>query len=94
MIGNVVAWALSWTGLLLHNPSKSLKEVTVKVAFTIAIDGVDVGDITFGLFGNAVPKTVENFRVICTAEYIFGNHGKEITYKGSGFHRIIPNYLI
>ena len=58
---------------------KDLKEVTQKVipfsyflydkvAFTIAVNGDDIGDITFGLFGNAVPKTIENFRVLCTGE--------------------------
>ena len=64
-----------------------------RVFFDITIDEQPKGRIVFELFADVVPKTAENFRALCTGEKGTGESGKPLHYKGSGFHRIIQQFM-
>ena len=65
-----------------------------KVFFEVSIGGKPAGRIEFELFDDVVPKTAENFRALCTGEKGKGKSGKALHFKGSNFHRIIPEFML
>ena len=66
---------------------------THKCFFDIDIDGKDAGRVVFGLYGNTTPRTVENFRALCSGDKGSAKAGGTLHYKGSSFHRIIPEFM-
>jgi len=86
----IVAFLMVSISTVLGNGEK----ITSKVYFDIEIEGGEKGRVVLGLFGDTVPKTAENFRALCTGEKGIGKQGKPLHYKGSTFHRIIPNFMI
>jgi len=61
-------------------------EITDTVYFDVTADGESLGRVEFGLYGDVVPRTVANFKALCTGEKGYG-------YSGSIFHRIIPGFM-
>lgn len=64
-----------------------------RVWFDIEINSEAAGRIVMELFADVVPRTVENFRALCTGERGVGKSGKRLHFKGCVFHRIIPEFM-
>mmetsp|Transcript_120034 Transcript_120034/g.168956 ORF Transcript_120034/g.168956 Transcript_120034/m.168956 type:complete len:173 (+) Transcript_120034:67-585(+) len=64
-----------------------------KVFFDMTIGGTPAGRITMELRADVAPKTAENFRCLCTGEKGRGKSGQPLHFKGSAFHRVIPDFM-
>uniref|UniRef100_A0A6Q2XT76 E3 SUMO-protein ligase RanBP2 n=1 Tax=Esox lucius TaxID=8010 RepID=A0A6Q2XT76_ESOLU len=62
------------------------RDTNPQVYLVISADDVPLGRVTIELFSHIVPKTAENFRVLCTGQKGFGLHN-------SVFHRIVPDFM-
>merc|ERR1711988_1471787 len=60
--------------------------MTTRVDFEMSADAQPLGRLVMELRTDVAPKTCENFRALCTGEKGFG-------YRGSTFHRVIPNFM-
>ncbi|KAJ9189587.1 hypothetical protein P3X46_000861 [Hevea brasiliensis] len=69
-------------------------EITHRVYLDIDIDEQRLGRIVIGLYGQVVPKTVENFRALCTGGKGKSKSGKVLHYKGTPLHRIVSGFMI
>ncbi|KAJ3329748.1 peptidyl-prolyl cis-trans isomerase cpr6, partial [Blyttiomyces sp. JEL0837] len=58
------------------------------------IGGRAAGRIVMELYCDLVPKTTENFRVLCKGDTVSDVTGNKLAYKGSTFHRVIKRFMI
>uniref|UniRef100_A0A3Q4N2E1 Peptidyl-prolyl cis-trans isomerase n=1 Tax=Neolamprologus brichardi TaxID=32507 RepID=A0A3Q4N2E1_NEOBR len=61
------------------------------VFMDVEIAGEPAGRLMFELFSDICPKTSKNFEGLCTGEQGLSQSGFPLCYKGSLFHRIVPN---
>jgi cyclophilin family peptidyl-prolyl cis-trans isomerase len=60
----------------------------------VSIAGLHTGRIIIELFSDKCPRTVENFRCLCTGEKGIGSIGKPLHYEGTIFHRVIKDFVV
>lgn len=82
------------TSKLVDEKTEEEPEITHRVFLDIDIDKQRLGRIVIGLYGQVVPKTVENFRALCTGEKGESASGVKLHYKGTPFHRIVSGFVI
>lgn len=98
LTATLLSWLLSaFVAVILHTTMASQQPrkgpvIQSKVFFDIQRGDKKLGRIVIGLF-KGTPKTSENFRVLSVGNTVSAN-GTPLKYKGSGFHRIIKNFMI
>ncbi|XP_042245935.1 probable inactive peptidyl-prolyl cis-trans isomerase-like 6 isoform X1 [Thunnus maccoyii] len=107
LLGNekdLASWAKKQWGYTFVRPQAFYKALTVDyysrhlrktghqfVFMDIEIAGEAVGRLLFELFSDVCPKTSKNFEALCTGERGLSQSGLQLRYKGTVFHRVVPN---
>uniref|UniRef100_A0A0G4GAT3 peptidylprolyl isomerase n=1 Tax=Chromera velia CCMP2878 TaxID=1169474 RepID=A0A0G4GAT3_9ALVE len=74
--------------------STGSSEVPSRVYFDVSIDGEETGRLVFKLFSDVLPRTTRNFGELCRGTTPNPEDPtKTLAYEGSGFHRIIPDFM-
>jgi peptidylprolyl isomerase len=82
------------TLIFSRHTSNASSEAKPDVFFDVSIGDGPTKRIEFHLMDDVVPATAANFRALCTGEKGIGRSGKPLHYKGSVFHRIIPQFML
>lgn len=105
IVGGALANSMSSASASTSNyiPAYATQSKNSQVFFDITIaDGNSwfmgsarsAGRIEFELFDDTVPITTRNFRELCRGGAGNSPDGKPLHFKGSVFHRIIPNFML
>ena len=72
----------------LEEQLRNVSAVTHKVWFDVEVGGKPQR-VTFGLFGYAAPRAVENFVAMSEC-----SKGEKYCYRGAPFHRVVKDFLV
>jgi peptidylprolyl isomerase len=81
----------STTGAGDYKPHHAVNPKNPRVFFDITIGDKAAGRVEMELFADTCPKTAENFLQLCIGTK--NKAGKTLHYKGSSFHRVIPDFM-
>ena len=88
-----VSRATPWEFLLKKDDVPPDLTHTDRVFFDVDAGGERLGRIVMGLYGNVAPRTCANFKHLCLGDKGTTGAGVPLHYKGSTFHRVIPNFM-
>src|SRR6185295_17346845 len=74
-----------------YKPYHAVNSKNPQVFFEITIGDQVAGRVEMELFADTCPKTAENFLQLCVGTK--SKEDKTLHYKGSSFHRIIPEFM-
>merc|ERR1711997_1140547 len=66
---------------------KTVRPALPQVYFILKQGNSLIGTIVMELRSDIVPKTAENFRILCRGDHSYG-------YKFTSFHRVVPGFII
>ena len=78
--------SLAMTSPQMSRAQEHSRESNPRVYLTITADTEALGTVVIELFSHIVPKTAENFRILCTGQKGFG-------LRDSIFHRVVPDFM-
>jgi len=68
------------------------KEENIRVFFDVSVNSSKLGRLEIELYSRDLPKTCENFRQLCTGEFL--QNEQPTGYLNSTFHRVIKDFMI
>ena len=77
-----------------NNSSNTKRIKNPQVYLDLSIAQQPIGRVVIELFQYASPRTVANFRALCTGECGVGSGGRPLHYLNSRVHRIDPSFAI
>ena len=75
-------------------PSANSSGLTCFFDIQVGEEPAKLERVEFTLFDKVVPKTCENFKKLCTGEAGANAKGIPLSYKGTKFHRVIPQFML